>query len=179
MYNYWKLRGKYSVFKQIDGMSQKVPIIDLEHIDFKQLLLQAEKQGKESCTNNDYGIYDEYWNTYVKKTFEAGEIKEKREVFTESMEYEDLRCFLRVAEELDIEVIVVSIPVNKVWYTFQGMLCDKYYDKIKMIVCEFDNVILVDMTKYASEKYFLKDIMHLGWKGWVRVNEALYKEFKK
>ena len=179
MCNFWKLRGKYSVYKQIDEMNQELPVVDLKHMDFGELLLQAEKQGKENCTNNDFGIYDEYWDTYVKDTFEQGEVEEKKEIYTESPEYEDLRCFLKVAEELEIEVIAVSIPVNEKWYRFQGELCDQYYKKVQSVVREFDHVVYVDMTKYADEKYFLKDVMHLGWKGWVRVNEALYREFKK
>ena len=147
-------------------------------MDFDELLILAQKQGKESCTNNEFGIYDEYWNTYVKEIYENGEIEEKNEIYTESAEYDDLKCFLNVAEELDIEVILVSIPVNEKWYTFQGMLCDEYYGQVREVVKEYDNVIFVDMTKYADEKYFLKDVMHLGWKGWARINEALYREFK-
>lgn len=176
---YWKLRGKYSVFKQINEMKQDLPIVDLENMDYDMMLSMAERQGKEACTNNEFGIYDEYWETYVEGVYENGEVEEKKEFFTESVEYEDLRCFLQVAKELDVEVILVSIPVNEEWYTFQGMLCDEYYKKVKMTTNEFDNVVFIDMTKYANEEYFLKDIMHLGWKGWVRINEALYREFKK
>lgn len=176
---FWKLRGKYSVFKQINKMKQDLPIVDLENMNFDMMLSMAEIQGKEACTNNEFGIYDEYWETYVEGVYERGEIEEKKEYFTESVEYEDLRCFLQVAKELDIDVILVSIPVNEKWYTFQGMLCDEYYKKVKMTTNEFDNVVFIDMTKYANEEYFLKDIMHLGWKGWVRINEVLYREFKK
>lgn len=178
MLQYWRLRGKYSVFKQFGEMDQELPMVDLETMDFDELLILAQKQGKESCTNNEFGIYDEYWNTYVKEIYENGEIEEKNEIYTESAEYDDLKCFLNVAEELDIEVILVSIPVNEKWYTFQGMLCDEYYGQVREVVKEYDNVIFVDMTKYADEKYFLKDVMHLGWKGWARINEALYREFK-
>lgn len=176
---FWKLRGKYSVFKQINKMKQDLPIVDLENMNFDMMLSMAEIQGKEACTNNEFGIYDEYWETYVEGVYERGEIEGKKEYFTESVEYEDLRCFLQVAKELDIDVILVSIPVNEKWYTFQGMLCDEYYKKVKMTTNEFDNVVFIDMTKYANEEYFLKDIMHLGWKGWVRINEVLYREFKK
>lgn len=178
MLQYWRLRGKYSVFKQFGEMDQELPMVDLETMDFDELLILAQKQGKESCTNNEFGIYDEYWNTYVKEIYENGEIEEKNEIYTESAEYDDLKCFFNVAEELDIEVILVSIPVNEKWYTFQGMLCDEYYGQVREVVKEYDNVIFVDMTKYADEKYFLKDVMHLGWKGWARINEALYREFK-
>ena len=131
---FWKLRGKYSVFKQINKMKQDLPIVDLENMNFDMMLSMAEIQGKEACTNNEFGIYDEYWETYVEGVYERGEIEEKKEYFTESVEYEDLRCFLQVAKELDIDVILVSIPVNEKWYTFQGMLCDEYYKKVKMIM---------------------------------------------
>lgn len=179
MHRYWKLWGKHSVVSQLDEMNYDLPSADLEHMDFGELLILAQEQGRASCTNNEFGIYDEYWDAYVKETYEKGEIKEKSEVYTESVEYEDLKCFLNVSEELGIEVILVSIPVNEKWYAFQGMLCNEYYGKVREVVKEYDNVIFLDMTKYAGEKYFLKDIMHLGWKGWARIGEALYDEFKK
>lgn len=179
MRQYWQLRGKYSVFKQMDEMERELPVADLEHMDFDKMLELAQEQGEASCTNNEFGVNDEYWDSYVKETYEKGEIEEKKEVFTDSVEYEDFKCFLNVAGQLDIEVIVVSIPVNEKWYTFQGMLCNEYYGKINEIVQEYDNVTFVDMTEYADEPYFFMDVMHLGWKGWVRISEALYKEFKK
>lgn len=179
MQKYWQLRGKFSVYKQMDEMEHELPMVDLEHMDFDKMLKLAEEQGEASCTNNDFGIYNDYWDSYVKEVYEKGEIEEKKEVFTESVEYEDLKCFLNVAGQLDIEVIVVSIPVNERWYAFQGMLCDEYYEKVENIVQEYDNVTFIDMTEYADEPYFLRDVMHLGWKGWARINEALYKEFKK
>lgn len=179
MRQYWQLRGKYSVFRQMDEMERELPMVDLEHMDFDKMLELAQKQGEASCTNNEFGVNDEYWDSYVKETYEKGEIEEKKEVFIDSVEYEDFKCFLNVARQLDIEVIVVSIPVNEKWYTFQGMLCNEYYGKINEIVQEYDNVTLVDMTEYADEPYFFMDVMHLGWKGWVRISEALYKEFKK
>ena len=100
-------------------------------------------------------------------------------MYTESPEYDDLKCFLDVADELGIEVILVSIPVNEMWSEYRGELCDVYYENIRKIATEYECVNLLDMTGYGKEKYFFRDIMHLGWKGWTRINEALYKEFKE
>lgn len=176
---YWKYRSEFDVYRQFGQVNDKLPSYDLSKIDFKEILKKAEQQGKASCTNNDFGIYDEYWNTYVKETYEQGEVDEKVQSYTESPEYMDLNCFLSVAKELDIEVLLVSIPVNERWYTYQGVLCDNYYQKIHDITTSYDNVTLIDMSEYAGEKYFLKDVMHLGWKGWTRINEKLYQEFTK
>lgn len=179
MRKYWNLRGKYHVYKQLPNMHKELPSADLSAMDYDKMLELAERQAEASCTNNDFGIYDSYWDTYVKETYEKGEVKEKTQIFTESVEYEDLRCFLNVAKELDLEVILVSVPVHEKWYWYQGWLCDEYYSNIQTIAKEYSNLSFVDLTEYADEKYFLKDVMHLGWKGWVRVNEALYHEFKK
>ncbi len=179
MYQYWKLQGKYLVLNQFDEMRYELPVADLEHMDFSEMLSLAHEQGEASCTNNDFGIYDAYWDSYVREMYENGGVEGQNEVYTESMEYDDLRCFLNVAEELDIEVILISIPVNERWYSFQGMLCNEYYENIRIIAQEHHNVAFVDMTEYSDELYFLKDVMHLGWKGWVRISEVLYKEFKK
>lgn len=174
---FWRVKTKYSVVRQIDEMNSDLPKVDLKNMNWNDMLQLGEKQGREACTNNEFGIYDEYWDMYVKETYEQGEVEEKRQMFTESVEYDDLKCFLDVAKELDIRVLMVSVPVNEKWYSYRGMLCDEYYENIRMISKDYSNVELIDMTVYAGEKYFLKDVMHLGWKGWTRVNEELYKRF--
>lgn len=179
MDQFWRFRSEFEAYRQLDVANDDVPVYDLAKLDFEKVLKQAEMQGKTSCTNNEFGIYDEYWDTYAKEKFDQGEILEKTQIFTESPEYSDLNCFLDVAKELDIEVLLVCIPVNERWYTFQGLLCDEYYQKIANVAAESDNVTFIDMSEYADEKYFLKDVMHLGWKGWTRINERLYQEFTK
>lgn len=179
MENFWELRAKFDVYKQIGDMQQNVPSVNLADLDWDNMYRLAERQGEAACTNNDFGINDDYWNKYVKEIYEQGEVVDKQQIYEQSVEYDDLKCFLNVARELNIEVLLVSIPVNEKWYSYQGMLCDNYYEKIRDIAVDYTNVKLVDMTKYANEKYFFKDVMHLGWKGWTRVNEALYKEFVK
>lgn len=177
MRSFWRYRAEFSVYRQLDDVVEELPTVDLANLDYDEILDKAEKQGEEHCTNNDFGIYDDYWDTYVKERYENGEVIEKQEIFTDSVEYEDLRQFLNVAGQLGIEVILVSIPVNGKWYAYEGKLCNVYYQNIRDIAAEYSNVSLVDMTQYENEPYFLKDIMHLGWKGWTRINEALYREF--
>lgn len=174
---FWDYRAEYEVYKQVPYTNSNIPSYDLSSIDFQEILTLAEEQGKASCTNNTFGIYNEYWDTYVKETYEQGEVLEKQQVFTESVEYDDLRCFLNIARDLGYKVFVVHNPVNGRWYKFQGQLCDVYYENIRQILAEYNNVVLIDMTIYEDELYFLKDIMHLGWKGWARVNEELYSAF--
>lgn len=176
---YWDYRAEFEAYQQLDAVNNNVPHYDLDAIDFDAVLELAEQQGKESCTNNDFGIRDDYWSAYVESTYEAGEVVDKRQVFTQSPEYDDLKCFLNIADELGLEVILVSIPVNGRWYAYCGELCDEYYQNIRDISAQYSNVQLVDMSIYEDEPYFFRDIMHLGWKGWARINEVLYTKFTK
>ena len=45
---------------------------------------------------------------------------------------------LDVADELGIEVILVSIPVNEMWSEYRGELCDVYYENIRKIATEYE-----------------------------------------
>lgn len=177
MSKFWEIKAKNSVVKQIKNMNMELPVYDLKNMDWSEVNKLAQEQGAEACTNNDFGVYNEYWESYVKETYEEGEILTKSQVFLDSVEYDDLRCFLDVAEELDVHVLLVGIPVNEKWYSYRGQLCDEYYQKIRDISNEYSNVELIDMMIYGDEKYFLQDILHLGWKGWARINEELYKRF--
>ncbi|MDO7203063.1 D-alanyl-lipoteichoic acid biosynthesis protein DltD [Paraclostridium bifermentans] len=38
---------------------------------------------------------------------------------------------------------------------------------------------VIDLRSKENEKYYLRDVMHLGTKGWVDVCEKLFKEFNQ
>ncbi len=175
---FWNFKAEYGVYKQVNEVNHNLPSYNLSELDFEEILELAEEQGKQACTNNDFAIYDDYWSEYLVDLYEKGEVENKIQKFSSSSpEYDDLRCFLNVAKDLDIEVCAFVIPVNGKWYNFQGNLCDKYYRKINNLLNEYDNVTIYDFSIYENEPYFLKDIMHLGWKGWTRVNEGMYEFF--
>lgn len=143
-------------------------------IDFNKLMENAEQQGKESSTNNPFYAYDEYFDKHMKnymiyKNSYPGYIKD-------SPEFSDLQLFIDLAKALDKELMIVSVPMNAYWYDYAGY--DKkqrkaYYERIRNIA-DKNNIKLADLTDKEYEKYILKDIMHLGWKGWVYVDEAIY-----
>ena len=97
-----------------------------------------------------------------------------------SPEYDDLRLFLQVAKELGIEIMLVSVPVNGYWYDYTGFPQEdrkQYYQNIRNIA-EQNGVRLVDYSDREYEPYFLRDIMHLGWKGWAYLDEQIYQFYQ-
>lgn len=168
------LKTNTNIFNNTDNPHDTEQIKE-DTFDFKKMMENAEQQGKENSTNNQFYAYDEYFNKYMKNDY----MKLKKDYYKgyidNSPEFSDLQLFIDLAKELDIEVMIVSVPMNAYWYDYIGY--DKnqrkaYYQRIRQIAGK--NNILTDFSDKEYEKYFLRDIMHLGWKGWVYLDEAIY-----
>ena len=48
------------------------------------------------------------------------------------------------------------------------------YDRIRNVVWAHPNARLVDYSDREYEPYFLFDIVHFGWTGWIEAQHALY-----
>lgn len=154
--------------------------LDVDTIDYSKMLDEAELVGEKECTNNDYGIYNEYYDLYIRDVYDMKKNSSIYESYVTSPEYDDLKLFLDVCKDLKLDVMLISIPVNGKWYDYTGFSKndrDQYYENIRKISKEY-NVKLADFSDKEYEMYFLRDIMHLGWKGWVYVDEAIYKFYK-
>jgi len=155
--------------------------VKFEDYNFDELLEQAEKEGMQACTNNIFEIDDYYYNTYVKENEHNKKNSQVNLNFNKEKEYEYLEMFLDICNQLGIEPLIVNVPVNGRWYDYIGVSKEKrdsYYNKIRSIVEKYDAKI-ADFSDCEYEKYFLRDIMHLGWKGWVKVDEAIYKYYNE
>ena len=175
---------RYELLKELNDINYSANIekyVKADDIDFNSLLTKAEELGYQSCTNNEYGIYDEYFDKYIKDSYESSKDSSAGASYANSIEYDDLRLFLDVCKETGIEPMIVSVPVNGRWYDYTGFSEEgrqQYYDNIRNICSEYD-VELTDFSDKEYEIYFLRDIMHMGWKGWVYLDEAVYEFYKK
>ena len=149
------IRSDYDLYVQLSSnkgkdepKSQK---IDGKDIDYRELLNRAQKQGEKECTNNDFGIYDRYYNEYIAPDIRKYKGSSAGEDFDHTREYDDLRLFLQVCKESGLKVLLVSMPVNGRWYDYVGFskgARTSYYRKIREIAGEY-NVSLADIV-YAA-----------------------------
>lgn len=163
--------------KSMDSQIKQGYYVKTEDINWSELMLKAADLGVESCTNNAFGVYDDYYTTYMADEIVSLKGSYSDASYVESPEYADFRLFLDVCKELNIEPLIVSVPVNGRWYDYtEFSKADRntYYQKIRDI-CEEYNVQLADFSQKEYEIYFLRDIMHLGWKGWVYLDRAVYE----
>ena len=68
-------------------------------------------------------------------------------------------------------------PVNGYWYDFIGFPADAredYYSQVRAL-CEKYGAETADFSDREYEEFFMEDTVHIGWKGWVDVCEAMYR----
>ncbi len=139
--------------------------------DWDALLARAQTEGEAACTNNDFGIYDAFWeknHTYDPELYQNFDEADD--------EYADLECFLRACSEVGFEPLVCILPVHGQWYDVSDVSSDDrqaYYQRIRRI-CKDAGASYADFSAFEYEKYFLCDTVHPGWKGWVRIEHAFY-----
>jgi len=136
----------------------------------------ALAQAEEMVTNNDFYMQDGYYSTYIGAKLNRLADRDAELSYDSSPEYGDLRCLLELCRLRGIEVLFVHVPMHGSWNDYTGFPAERrarYYEKVRNIVENYDNVRLLDLTKNEYDPYFLCDTMHLGWKGWLAVDRAI------
>lgn len=157
-----------------------IPAEDVEP-DWEELLRKAQEAGEKENQNPFY-IDDKSYKLLEPHLSKKKDInKDAVNGYQKSPEYDDLRCFLQVCQELDIKPMLVLMPVNGYYYDYTGFPREarqKYYAKVKAVAEEY-GVKVADFSDQEYTKYFFEDRVHLGKKGWVMVNESLYEFYQE
>ncbi|MDR0513813.1 MAG: D-alanyl-lipoteichoic acid biosynthesis protein DltD [Coriobacteriaceae bacterium] len=142
--------------------------------DFDVLREQAIAQAQQHSTNNPYGVFDDYWTDILEPRYEALEGSLENETLSQTPEYDDFRCLLDVCRESGLDPYVVIAPVNGKWYDYTGLTPDVRASFSSRIValCADAEVTCLDLSPHDYDTYYLRDIMHLGWLGWLDVEQG-------
>ncbi|MBR7141956.1 MAG: D-alanyl-lipoteichoic acid biosynthesis protein DltD [Clostridia bacterium] len=144
-------------------------------IDWQQARQEAVETAKRESNNNDFGIENGYYNTYIGSRLPRMKGKDSHLSYSESVEYDDLRLLFEVCRAYDITPLFVSVPLHGSWSDYCGFTAEKraeYYQKVRAVAEEYQ-VQVADFTAEEYTPYFLCDVMHLGWVGWLEVNRAI------
>lgn len=146
--------------------------------DFDTLREQAVADGAAMSTTNDWGVEDSFYTSRLEPALEDAAGSRAGETYSDTPEYDDLDCFLDVAEACGIEVLLVISPVMGPYYDLIGITADTRaacYDGMRDVAARHGNVQLADFSDREYEKYFLYDIVHFGTVGWADVDRAMYE----
>lgn len=162
------------------GEGKGIPGEDMEP-DWDALMQQAEADSELDNQNQFFINSDKYKQLEPYLPAKKDMNKDAVNGYQKSPEYDDLRCFLRVCRELEIEPMLVIVPVNGYYYDYTGFpkeAREKYYAKVRAVAAEYGAKV-ADFSDQEYTKYFFEDRVHLGRKGWVMVNESLYQFYKE
>jgi len=98
------------------------------------------------------------------------------QVLDESREWNDLELLLRVAHELKLDPLLLSIPIDYPYYESVGVTqesLDQYLAHLHALAARYD-VALVDFAEHEDDLAFFADHNdHLSARGWLYMDHAL------
>lgn len=180
-YYYLEIKDKKAAYDDLAKLKATPSNSSSENstINWTDELKKAADEGKEQASNNNMGFENVYYTEYIKDKLASYKGVCKNASYLTSPEYDDLSLLLDICKEENIKPLFVSVPVNGVWYDYEEFPKsdrNEYYKKVRNMITSYGFEI-ADFSDKEYEAYFLKDSMHLGWKGWVYVNEAIDKYY--
>lgn len=190
LYPYFKLREKMVILKEkgllyLDLKNLKNKTNNNEKLgkpfnwgkEYKRAVRDAEVRSNK----NKYRINDWYYDTILKHDLPKLKNKYSNVKLLESEEIHDYQYFLDICKNLGVKPTIVVMPGSGWFYNYTGMSQEeryKYYDKVTEMAKE-KGFNVINLKDKEDTEYYLRDVMHLGTKGWLDVNEKLYKEYNE
>jgi hypothetical protein len=174
------LKDKYETYhylKHLDGSFRK----NMLDANWQKQLQKAEQDGKEECTNNNIFVYDDYYTSHVKDNWNAVKNSNVGVTALNSKEWEDFKFMLSVCNNLDIKPYLINVSCNAYYYDYTGLdpkMRQRYYSKIVDLANQHDIPTYSELRDMEYEPYVFADVMHLGWKGWIYVAQAITEHFQ-
>ena len=173
-------KDKVQTIKSIKKLEDKKEV-NFKEINWEEEYLKAEREGASKVTNNDINVDDEYYDTYLRDKYDSLKDKWNNVDLLKSKELEDYKFFINTCKDINVRPLIILMPVNGLYYDHLGLTKEKrteFYNTIESIAKEngFD---VLNLQNKEYEKYYLSDVMHLGWKGWLNINEEMHNYFNE
>ncbi|WEV39850.1 D-alanyl-lipoteichoic acid biosynthesis protein DltD [Lactobacillus sp. ESL0681] len=137
----------------------------------------ADEQAASHTNSNSFGINNSFYKLRLNKR-NLRKLKGSQQHFnyTKSVEYSDFELMLHQFAKQHTNVLFVIPPINQKWASYTGLSQTMYQKSVSKIKYQlesqgFENI--ADLSNRGGEKYFMEDTIHLGWRGWVAVDEAV------
>lgn len=157
--------------KKVDQYAQELP----DTYQYQDLYQLAGQIGQENTNNNQYKIRNGYYDK-LKLKMEKQKGKQKKTRYDISPDYSDLQLVLNEFKEKKTDVLFFITPVNGQWMKYTGLsekMMKASANKMEYQLKSqgFDNV--VNMVNMNQVPYFTTDPIHLGWRGWLYMDQYI------
>ncbi|MDD9138977.1 D-alanyl-lipoteichoic acid biosynthesis protein DltD [Fructobacillus sp. CRL 2054] len=134
------------------------------------------EEGQKGTTNNDFHIKNSFYTTRVMPEKKALKGAQKDYDYTKSVEYAYFQSVLDNFAKNHTDVMFVITPVNQRWAKYTGLNNDMYQESVQKIKYQlqsqgFNNI--ADLSKDGGKDYFMQDTIHVGWRGWLELDQYL------
>ena len=146
--------------------------------EWDTLRAEALADAQKMSTTNDWGAEDNFYTTQLGPALDGLAGARAAETYTDTTEYDDLDCFLDVCDACGVQPLVIIEPVMGPYYDHIGITQqtrEAAYQRIRDVVAAHPSARLTDYSDREYEKYFLFDIVHFGWTGWIEAQRSIYE----
>ncbi|MFV0441528.1 MAG: D-alanyl-lipoteichoic acid biosynthesis protein DltD [Lachnospirales bacterium] len=146
-----------------------------KNIDYEAEQDNMIAYGIEASSNNEFQMDNDYYNVYIGQRLERLEGRDAKITYDNSVEYDDVELLLEVCQELNIEPLIFVHPFHAKWSDYAGIDIDTryaYYDKIDKLLSSY-NANYVNMANMEYVDYYMCDVLHYGWLGWLDVDKRI------
>ena len=177
----YSFKNKHSFYRKKSKESYPLEGKKTPNYNWEDIKEQFTKEAKTKTNNNEYGIDNTYYDKYIKNKYDSLKNISKNTRYDDSPEYKDLDIFLSIAKDLGVNLKIAIFPPHGKWSDYSGITQETrsvVYTKLKDIAKKY-NIEVMDYSNKEYESYFMYDVMHLGWRGWIDFERDLYKFSKE
>lgn len=137
----------------------------------------ADEQAAMHTNSNDLGIDNTFFRTRLnKKVLRRLKGSQRNFDYVQSTEYADFELMLHQFAKQHTNVLFIIPPINAKWAKYTGLSQKMYQESVAKMERQltnqgFENI--ADLSKDGAKKYFMEDTIHLGWNGWIAVDQAV------
>lgn len=158
--------------RTVNAQANKLPAT----YNFNQLNQLAGKIGAAQTDSNSLEISNQFWNTKLKRNYKRLKDSQRHLNYTKSPEFADFQLVLNQFAKTHTDVLFIIPPINQRWSAYTGLsmkMIAQFDKKIQYQLKSqgFNNVL--DLTQDGSKDYFMTDTIHLGWRGWLAVDQKV------
>ncbi|UQS82466.1 D-alanyl-lipoteichoic acid biosynthesis protein DltD [Bombilactobacillus folatiphilus] len=163
---------------KIDEQSRVLP----NKYNQQQLNWIAGNLGKEHSTNNSFQIDNRFYDRQLKHALPGLMNSQQNYTYEYGPEFSDFQLLLNQFKKHNVTPLFVIPPINSKWMVYTGLRQSMLNDFDKKITYQlktqgFDKI--VDLHTDGDVPYFMQDTIHLGWRGWVKVDQELNRFVKQ
>ncbi|KMO60897.1 cytochrome C552, partial [Lacticaseibacillus rhamnosus] len=157
---------------QLDKAAKTLPsTYDVDDLDGL-----ATRMGMQETTNNPFELKNDFYTKRVKRNMPKLKGSQATWSYVKSPEYSDLQLVLNTFAKKHMEVLFVIPPINAKWAAFTGLDLGMIQNTVTKMKYQlqtqgFNHVL--DLSQDGAQPYFMEDTIHIGWRGWLKMDQTV------